>query len=77
MTTYLNSEGLMALKLPPGEREKFLETYGTKLFEAYGIVQKEFVTVPPSLLVNTEELRTYFAISVDWVRGLKPKVGKK
>jgi len=73
MTSYLNSDGLMALKLPPAEREEFLAKYETKLFEAYGIVQKEFVTVPPALLSNTDELKPHFAMSVEWVQSLKPK----
>jgi hypothetical protein len=76
MTSHLNSQGLMALKLPPGEREKFLVKYNTKLVEAYGIVQREFVTVPPALLANTDELQPYFAMSVEYVKSLKPKAGK-
>jgi hypothetical protein len=74
MTSYLNSDGRMALKLPPDAREAFLAKYDAKLFEAYGIVQKEFVTVPPSLLANTEELAPYFVrsafyekLSSDWI----------
>jgi hypothetical protein len=77
MTSYLNSEGMMALKLPPGEREAFLVKYDTKLVEAYGIVQKEFVMVPESLLGNTDELRPYLVMSVEYVSGLKPKPGKR
>src|SRR5580692_9244274 len=77
MTSYLNSEGQMALKLPAGDREEFLAKYDTKLFEAYGIVQKEFVTVPPELLENTDELQAYFAISVKYVGGLKPRPTKR
>ena len=46
MFSYLNVSGIMALKLPKDARDKFLKNYKTKLFEAYGAVQKEFVTVP-------------------------------
>ncbi len=73
MFSYLNAEGSMALKLPKQERETFLDTYDTTLFEAYGIVQKEFVTVPDALLANTEELKPYFDISFEHTRSLKPK----
>jgi hypothetical protein len=77
MFSYLHSSGLMALRLPPGAREEFLAKYETKLFEAYGIVQKEYVTVPEALLANTEELRGYFQMSHDYAKTLRPKPTKK
>ena len=77
MFSYLNAEGKMALKLPPGDREAFLEKYQTGLFEAYGIVQKEFVTVPDELLADTEALRLYLVLSYEYVKTLKPKPTKK
>jgi hypothetical protein len=45
MFTLLNPQGTLALRLPEEEREKFLEKYKTRLFEAYGVVMKEYVTV--------------------------------
>ena len=39
----------------------------------YGIVQKEYVEVPDALLGKTAELKKYFAVSYDYVSGLKPK----
>jgi len=77
MFSYLNSNGAMALRLPKGERENFLERYNTTLFEAYGIVQKEYVTVPDELLAHTDELRPYFELSYSYVKNLKPKPTKK
>src|SRR5580765_3002512 len=50
MFSYLGKTGELALRLPPGEREAFLKKYKTKLCELYGIVQKEYVSVPESLL---------------------------
>jgi hypothetical protein len=73
MFTYLHASGAMALRLPAGEREKFLEKYKTKLFEAYGVVQKEYVTVPDALLTKTAELQQYFAMSYEYAKTLKPK----
>jgi hypothetical protein len=77
MFSYLHASGAMALRLPEGAREKFLERYKTKLFEAYGIVQKEYVTVPDALLAKTKELKPYFEISYEYVKSLKPKPAKK
>lgn len=47
------------------------------LFMAYGIVQKEYVTVPDTLLRNTKELRKYFEQSYQYAQTLKPKPTKK
>jgi len=77
MFSYLHPSGAMALRLPKDEREKFLKRYNTKLFEAYGVVQKEYVTVPDSLLKNTKELQKYFDLSHQYVQTLKPKPSKK
>jgi hypothetical protein len=77
MFSYLHASGAMALRLPAGEHEKFLAKYKTKLFEAYGIEQKEYVTVPDALLAKTNELKPYFKMSYEYARSLKPKPGKK
>ncbi|HEY6389152.1 MAG TPA: hypothetical protein VIX91_26020 [Candidatus Acidoferrum sp.] len=77
MFTYLNPSGTLALRLPEKEREEFLKKYKTTLFEAYGVVMKEYVTVPDSLLKNTKELRKYFELSYAYIDTLKPKPTKK
>ena len=56
---------------------KFLKKYKTTLFEAYGVVMKEYVTVPDNLLAKTKELQTYFELSYRYVQSLKPKPTKK
>jgi hypothetical protein len=77
MFTYLNPSGTLALRLPEKEREEFLEKYRTTLFEAYGAVMKEYVTVPDSFLKNTKELRKYLDMSYGYLKTLKPKPTKK
>ncbi len=77
MFSYLHPSGAMALRLAADERQAFLEKYGTTLFEAYGVVQKEYVRVPDGLLANTAELRPHFAASHRYAQTLKPKPGKK
>ncbi len=77
MFTYLNPSGSLALRLPQDEREKFLKKYKTTLFEAYGAVRKEYVTVPDSLLKNTNVLQPYFQMSYEYIKTLKPKPTKK
>jgi hypothetical protein len=77
MFSYLHASGSMALRLPADEREKFLTKHKTTLFEAFGVVQKEYVKVPDSLLKKTGELQGYFAISYRYAQTLKPKPTKK
>jgi hypothetical protein len=73
MFSYLSKEGTLALRLPAASIEGFLKKYNTKLQEAYGIVQKEYVVVPDSLLKRTAELKKYFAESYSHIASLKPK----
>ena|SRR5215472_13375291 len=77
MFSCLHPPGSLALRLPEAEREKFLKKYKTTSFESYGVVQKEYVTVPDKLLKNTKELQKYFAMSYQYVQSLKPKSSTK
>ena len=78
MFTLLNPpKGDLAIRLSPEEREKFIKKYKTKLFEAYGVVMKEYVAVPDSLLPKTKELARYLELSYEYVKTLKPKPSKK
>ena len=77
MFSYLSKEGLLALRLPKDSIEGFLKKYNTKLQEAYGIIQKEYVVVPDSLLKNTKEFKKYFAESYNHISSLKPKATTK
>ena len=52
MFTYLDQNGTLGMRLPAGEVEAFLKKYKTKMFESYGVVKKDWVTVPEALLKN-------------------------
>ncbi|HEX3879004.1 MAG TPA: hypothetical protein VHW24_18590 [Bryobacteraceae bacterium] len=73
MSSYLSKEGKLALRLPPDDIQAFLKKYNSKLCDAYGVVQKEYVEVPGALLAKTVELKKYFDASVEYVSALKPK----
>ena len=73
MFTYLEQSGTLGMRLPSGEVEAFLKKFKTTLFESYGVVKKDWVTVPETLLRNTKELKKYLAMSVECVKTLKPK----
>jgi len=76
MYSYFPKDGFLALRLPEKARAEFLEKYNTTLVTAYGIIQKEYVTVPDNLLANTDELKPWFNASYDYVITLKPKPTK-
>ena len=73
MFSYLSKEGKLELRLPPEERKAFLKKHNAQLCQAYGVVQKEYVEVPDSLLASTAALKKYFDASYTWVSSLKPK----
>ena len=77
MTSYLAPEGSLVLRLSPVDRARFLEENETTLHTAYGVVQKEFVDVPDALFEDTAATQPWFAASVDWVAGLKPKATRR
>ncbi|HWW21470.1 MAG TPA: hypothetical protein VNZ06_11735 [Steroidobacteraceae bacterium] len=77
MSSYLHPRGEVALRLAEQQRKEFLKQYKARLFEAYGIVQKEYVTVPEALLADTMALGAHFRASLDYVGGLKAKPPKK
>ena len=73
MYSFLSKDGFVGLRLPEEERVKFLDKYKTTLAKQYGIVQKEYVNVPDSLLLKSVELAPYFAMSHRYAGSLKPK----
>ena len=77
MFTLLHQSRTLAIRLPEEKREEFLKKHRTKLFEAYGAVMKEYVTVPDALLGNTGELQKYFKASYEYAQTLRPKPTRK
>ena len=59
------------------ERATFMKKYRAKLAVAYGIVQKDFVAVPPAMLGRTALLKPYLAISRAYAERLGMKKGAK
>jgi hypothetical protein len=73
MFSLLTPEGILALRLPTPDREAFVKRYETELCQQYGVVMKEYVRVPPSLLQNTRTLAKYLDVSYRYACSLKPK----
>jgi hypothetical protein len=73
MYSYLDAAGSMALRLSGPDRATFIGRFSTHLHEAYGIVQKEYVTVPASLLDDTDALLPWFRSSLEYASSLRPR----
>jgi hypothetical protein len=73
MYSFLAKGDFVGLRLPEEERIKFMGKYKTGLVEQYGVVQKEYVVVPDSLLKKTNELKPYFVLSHIYTGSLRPK----
>lgn len=77
MFSQLSKTGAVGLRLPKEAREAFLEKYNTTLYESYGAIMKEYVTVPAALLEKTDELKPYLDLSYAYTKSLTPKPTKK
>ena len=77
MFTLLHQSSTLAIRLPEDKRQEFLKKYKTTLFEAYGAVMKEYVTVPDAVLKNTKELKKYLEFSYEYAKTLEPKPSRK
>ncbi len=77
MFSFLDAEGMMALRLPDDLREAFLAQYDSGPVTQYGAVMRGYVSVPADLLTRTGELQEWFDKSYDWIGALEPKATKK
>jgi len=73
MFTYLDQTGTLGMRLPPDQVDAFLKKYMSTMFVSYGVVKKDWVTVPDALLKKTKELKKYLDMSFEHTRTLKPK----
>lgn len=73
MTSFIDKEGEVSIRLDEVARERFIEQYGSRMSMQYGRQMKEFLVVPPSLLERQHEIRPWFVRSWEWVGTLAPK----
>lgn len=73
MFSFIDKEGIVAIRLSEEERNAFIKKYKTALMTAHGTVMKEYVAVPTALLKKTKELSPYLEKSLEYIKTLKPK----
>ncbi len=77
MFSFLDGEGMMAVRLSDDLRDDFLERYESGPVIQHGSVMRGYVSVPPDLLTKTDEVREWFDKSYEWIGTLEPKPTKK
>jgi hypothetical protein len=73
MTSFIDREGEVSIRLDEADRERFIEQCGSRISMQYGKQMKEFVVVPAGLLERRDEIRPWFVRSWEWVGTLAPK----
>lgn len=77
MTSFLDKEGSMGLRLGTADRTEFLDTFDTSIAQQYGSNMPEFAVVPSALFDDLDAIAPWFARSWEWVGTLQPKPTKK
>jgi hypothetical protein len=73
MTSFLDKDGIMGLRLAPGELATFLKEHHTELMDQHGRIMKEFAVVPAAVFNHLDLLVRYMKMSVTSTKALKPK----
>ncbi len=77
MFSYMDASGVLALRLGEPEKADFMARFDAPLHRAYGVAQKDYVSLPAEVLAETPLLAPYFAASWRHVQTLKPKPTKR
>lgn len=76
MFSLLGKDGSLGFRLSKEDRAEFLKRYPTAVLMQYGIVMKEYVSLPDIVIANARELKKYFDLSYEYAKTLKPKPAK-
>lgn len=73
MFSLLAKDGSLGFRLSKEDREGFLKKYPSAILFQYGIVMKEYVSIPDEVIKKPKELKKYFDQSWAYVQTLKAK----
>lgn len=78
MYSLVSAVGEVCLRLPEDGRREFREHHGGDEVVQHGRVMKEYVAVPPALLLeHPEEVLAVLDESLDYIRSLRPKAARR
>jgi TfoX/Sxy family transcriptional regulator of competence genes len=73
MFTYLDSDGVLGIRMSKEDQAAFVEKYKTGPYLQYGATMRGYVTVPDSLFQDTEALKPYLEQSYNYITSIEPK----
>lgn len=73
MTSFIDKEGEVSLRLDKDEIEAFIEEYDSRISHQYGREMKDFVVMPDPMLEDLALARKWFLKSWNHVGTLEPK----
>jgi hypothetical protein len=73
MFSLLNKDGELGFRYSKQVQEKYIQEFGTTIFESYGAVMKGYVLIPDKMLEDLDKSSKYLDESYDYVLTLKPK----
>ncbi len=76
MFSFLDADGAMAIRLSDELADEFLSRYESGPVIQYGSVMRGYVSVPDDLLLDTDEIGSWFEKSLEWIGTLEPKATK-
>ena len=77
MFSFLDPTGQVALQFSSELEAEFRSAYDSGDVEQYGRTMRNYSSVPPELLANTDALADWYTRSWEWIGTLKPKPTKK
>ena len=73
MTSFIDKEGEVSLRLGKEEIEEFIEEFDSRTSMQYGKQMKDFVVVPDDILERLDDVRPWFIRSWEHTGSLPPK----
>lgn len=77
MYSFVAKEGYVAIRFSEEEKDSFIEKYNSKSAISHGATMHGYAVIPDSLLSQTEKLKPYLELSLEYIKTLKPKPTKK
>ena len=77
MFSFLDPDGLLALRLSPELEAEFRERYDSGPVEQYGRTMRGYSSVPDDLVDDPEALQAWYDRAWHWIGTLEPKPTKK
>lgn len=73
MYSFVAKEGYVAIRFSEEEKDLFIKNFDSKPGISYGAVMRGYAVIPDKLLTQTDILKPYLEMSLEYIKTLKPK----